>query len=65
MNSYRISKAFYLCECQECGIYGAGVTQEDETAASQLLQWRLDGLMTDRLDHFHPDASNTEGLQLE
>lgn len=37
LNSYRISETFYLCECQECGIYGAGETHNEaltKTAAA-------------------------------
>lgn len=29
LNSYKISEMFYLCECQECGIYGAGTTHDE------------------------------------
>lgn len=37
LNTYKISETFYLCECQECGIYGKGVTHQqalDSTADS-------------------------------
>jgi hypothetical protein len=45
LNSYRISEAFYLCECQECGIYGAGTTHEEAIAKTveaigEGLDWR-------------------------
>lgn len=26
---YKLSETFYLCECQDCGIYGAGQTKEE------------------------------------
>ncbi|QBY05693.1 hypothetical protein E2K93_15570 [Thalassotalea sp. HSM 43] len=26
LNTYKISAKFYLCECQDCGIYGKGET---------------------------------------
>ncbi|MFI3135253.1 MAG: hypothetical protein QX197_00595 [Methylococcaceae bacterium] len=28
LNTYKISDNFYLCECQDCGIYGNGTTHE-------------------------------------
>jgi uncharacterized protein YbbK (DUF523 family) len=28
LNTYKISETFYLCECQECGIYGNGTTHQ-------------------------------------
>lgn len=45
LNSYKISETFYLCECQECGIYGAGTTHSEaltKTAESlgEGLDWR-------------------------
>ncbi|MBS0511881.1 MAG: hypothetical protein JSR42_12015 [Proteobacteria bacterium] len=45
LNSYRISETFYLCECQECGIYGAGATHDDAVAKTadsigEGLDWR-------------------------
>ena len=45
LNIYKISKNFYLCECQECGIYGNGMTQEKalektELALGEGLDWR-------------------------
>lgn len=49
LNTYRISDRFYLCECQDCGIYGNGTTHEkalDRTRESlgEGLDWRDDSL---------------------
>ena len=49
LNTYRISDRFYLCECQDCGIYGNGTTHEkalDRTreALGEGLDWRDDSL---------------------
>ena len=35
LNTYKISENFYLCECQECGIYGNGKTHEQALARTQ------------------------------
>lgn len=32
LNVYKLSETFYLCECQDCGIYGAGPTHEEALA---------------------------------
>ena len=45
LNTYRISDRFYLCECQDCGIYGNGTTHQEalkrtEEAISEGLDWR-------------------------
>jgi hypothetical protein len=45
LNSYRIAERFYLCECQECGIYGNGTTHEEALARTadafgEGLDWR-------------------------
>ena len=29
LHLYRISDTYYLCECQDCGIYGKGPTQSE------------------------------------
>jgi hypothetical protein len=49
LNTYRISDRFYLCECQDCGIYGNGTTHEkalDRTRESlgEGLDWCDDSL---------------------
>ena len=28
LNTYKISDRFYLCECQDCGIYGKGTSHQ-------------------------------------
>lgn len=28
LNTYKLSENFYLCECQDCGIYGKGITHK-------------------------------------
>ncbi len=35
LNTYKITESFYLCECQECGIYGNGKTHEQALARTQ------------------------------
>ena len=45
LNTYRISDRFYLCECQDCGIYGNGTTHQEalnrtEEALGEGLDWR-------------------------
>ena len=45
LNSYKIGETFYLCECQDCGIYGAGSTHDDALARTsdaigEGLDWR-------------------------
>lgn len=45
LNSYKISESFYLCECQECGTYGAGATDDEALAKTadsigEGLDWR-------------------------
>ncbi|ESQ15672.1 MAG: hypothetical protein N838_22575 [Thiohalocapsa sp. PB-PSB1] len=42
LNTYRISKDFFLCECQDCGLYGKGMTHEE--ALSQTAEALGDGL---------------------
>jgi len=32
LRTYKLSETFYLCECQDCGIYGAGQTHEEALA---------------------------------
>ncbi len=49
LNTYRISDRFYLCECQDCGIYGNGTTHEEalertKEALGEGLDWRDDSL---------------------
>ncbi|WP_170164863.1 hypothetical protein [Thiocapsa rosea] len=41
----KISERFYLCECQECGTFGNGVTHEEAlerttAALGEGLNWR-------------------------
>jgi hypothetical protein len=48
LNTYRIGETFFLCECQDCGIYGKGTTHEEalqntEAALGDDLDWRADG----------------------
>lgn len=45
LNTYRISERFYLCECQECGIFGNGVSHQEalertREALGDGLDWR-------------------------
>jgi uncharacterized protein YbbK (DUF523 family) len=45
LNTYKITDKFYLCECQDCGIYGKGVTHEQALkhtldAIGELKDWR-------------------------
>lgn len=45
LNAYKISDKFYLCECQECGIYGSGKTHLEALEKTSLalgdgLDWR-------------------------
>jgi len=45
LNTYKISEKFYLCECQECGIFGNGTTHEKalertKEALGEGLDWR-------------------------
>ena len=45
LNTYKITKNFYLCECQECGIYGNGKTHKQalertQDALGDGLDWR-------------------------
>jgi hypothetical protein len=45
LNTYKISAEFYLCECQDCGIYGAGKNHlealgKTSTALGEGLNWR-------------------------
>ena len=49
LNTYRISDRFYLCECQDCGIYGNGTTHQEELDCTRELlgeglDWRDDSL---------------------
>lgn len=49
LNTYKLEDNFYLCECQDCGIYGAGPTQAEalESTAAALgeeLDWREEAL---------------------
>lgn len=32
LRTYKLSETFYLCECQDCGIYGSGQTHEGALA---------------------------------
>ena len=45
LNTYKISDQFYLCECQDCGIYGNGTTrakalEKTNDALGEGLDWR-------------------------
>ena len=45
LNIYKIKDTFYLCECQDCGIYGRGAShsealQSTENALGDGLDWR-------------------------
>ncbi|PXW89117.1 hypothetical protein C8R34_10598 [Nitrosomonas sp. Nm84] len=45
LNTYKISKHFYLCECLECGIYGSGKShyealEKTNSALGEGLDWR-------------------------
>lgn len=45
LNTYKINAHFYLCECQDCGIYGKGTTHEaalekTREALGEGLDWR-------------------------
>ena len=45
LNVHRLTESSYLCECQECGIYGAGETREEALertadAVGEELDWR-------------------------
>ena len=45
LNTYKISDKFYLCECQDCGIYGKGRTHQTalestSDAIGELKDWR-------------------------
>lgn len=45
LNTYKLSENFYLCECQDCGIYGAGPTHSEalsntSSAIGEGLDWR-------------------------
>ncbi len=45
LNTYKITESFYLCECQDCGIYGNGKTHEQalertQEALGEGLDWR-------------------------
>lgn len=45
LNVYKIKDDYYLCECQECDIFGKGHTRDDAFAATEAalgedLNWR-------------------------
>ncbi|AQS39797.1 hypothetical protein Sps_04714 [Shewanella psychrophila] len=45
LNTYKISDKFYLCECQDCGIYGKGTTHQiafksTSDAIGEFKDWR-------------------------
>jgi len=45
LNTYKITDSFYLCECQDCGIYGNGKTHDQalkttKDAIGEGLNWR-------------------------
>ncbi len=45
LNTFKISEKFYLCECQECGIYGSGKSHHEalektNSALGEGLDWR-------------------------
>lgn len=45
LNIYKISDKFYLCECQNCGIYGKGTThqmalEKTANAIGEFRNWR-------------------------
>jgi Zn ribbon nucleic-acid-binding protein len=49
LSLYKISDTFYLCECQDCGIYGSGATHEaalekTRDALGEGLDWRKKAL---------------------
>jgi glycerophosphoryl diester phosphodiesterase len=52
-------------QASQQGGHSLSYTVNDEQIAAQLLQWGVDGLITDRVNHFHPDASSTKGLKLK
>ena len=48
LNTYRIADNFFLCECQDCGIYGKGETHQEALnntadALGDGLDWREEG----------------------
>lgn len=45
LNTYKLEENFYLCECQDCGIYGAGESHSEALASTSSaigedLDWR-------------------------
>lgn len=45
LNIYHIKETYYLCECQECGIYGKGCGESEalratESALGEGLDWK-------------------------
>jgi glycerophosphoryl diester phosphodiesterase len=60
---HRLWNAALVQDAHQQGWRALSYTVNDEPTAARLLQWGVDGLITDRVDHFAPDMSGTEGQQ--
>ena len=45
-----------LAQAKAAGLRCLSYTVNDEAAAAQLVAWGTEGIITDRVDHFRPDA---------
>ena len=54
--NYTLWTAETVAQAQAAGLRCLSYTVNDEAAAKQLVAWGTDGIITDRVDHFRPDA---------
>ena len=54
--NYTLWTAETVAQVQAAGLRCLSYTVNDEAAARQLVAWGTDGIITDRVDHFRPDA---------
>lgn len=54
--NHRLWSAATVAQARAAGFNTLSYTVNDEATAQQLLDWGLDGIITDRVDHFNPAA---------